>query len=155
MSAVAGSSSSSERWTGGLTFNTYNVNGFYSKSDGTALFTPTGLVAIPSNLPPTLFGPNELIVFGSNAWGINGGGVFMRRLTFSVGYADSNGSTVDPAIRTYTSTQLYNGIMQYRMRKIYLNAGVTRLRQSVGTAGTAPVTVMSYYVGFSRWFNFF
>jgi hypothetical protein len=155
LSSVAGSSSSSERWSGALNFRSYNVNGFYSKSDGAAIFTPTGLVAIPSGLPPGLFEPDAVITYGSKAYGFNGGGVFMRRLTCSVGYAESHGSTVDPLMSTYTSTQLYNGIMQYRMRKIYLNAGVTRLRQGVGVAGTPPVTVMSYYIGFSRWFNFF
>lgn len=155
LSSVAGSSNSSDRWSGALNFRSYNVNAFYSKSDGAAIFTPTGLVAIPSGLPPTLFDPNSVITYGSHAYGINGGGVFIRRLTCSVGYADSHGSTIDPLISTYTSTQLYNAIMQYRMRKIYLNAGVTRLRQSVGVAGTPPVTVMSYYIGFSRWFNFF
>jgi hypothetical protein len=72
-----------------------------------------------------------------------------------MGYGDGTGSTIDPAISTFTSTQLYNAIIQYRLRKIYLDGGFTRLRQSVGTAGAVPVSVTSYYIGFSRWFNFF
>ena len=48
-----------------------------------------------------------------------------------------------------------NAIMQYRLRKIYVNGGFTRLSQTVGTPGTAPIMVTSYYIGFSRWFNFF
>jgi hypothetical protein len=45
--------------------------------------------------------------------------------------------------------------MQYRLRKIFVNAGYTRLNQSIGTPGTLPLNVTSYYVGISRWFNFF
>jgi hypothetical protein len=36
-----------------------------------------------------------------------------------------------------------------------LNGGYTRLRQSVGTPGTPPLDVTTYYIGLSRWFNFF
>ena len=45
--------------------------------------------------------------------------------------------------------------MQYRMRKIFLNAGYTRLSQTVGAPGTQPIMVTSYFIGSSRWFNFF
>jgi hypothetical protein len=151
----AGLASGSHRWSGTFLWKNYNVNGFYSISDGAAAFTPTGLVSVPTGVPPTLFAPGSLIVYNSKAVGGNVGGVFMHRLTFSLGYADSRGSTVDPLISTVTGTQLYNATMQYRLRKIFLNTGYTRLRQSVGTPGNEPIIVTSYFIGFSRWFNFF
>ena len=151
----AGLTSGSHRWSGAFLWKNYNLNGFYSMSDGAAAFTPNGLVPVPTGVPPTLFAPGSLIVYKSKAVGGNLGGVFMHRLTFSLGYADSRGSTVDPLISTVTGTQLYNVMMQYRLRKIFLNTGYTRLRQSVGTPGTAPIAVTTYFIGFSRWFNFF
>jgi len=151
----AGSSSSSQRVSGSLTWRTYSVNGYYSKADGVAILTNTGLVTIPGNLPPGVLPPDAIMTYNSEAVGGNISSVFRHRLTLSLGYADGSGSTIDPAITTATSTQLYTAIMQYRLRKIYLDGGFTRLRQSVGTAGTVPVTVTSYYIGFSRWFNFF
>lgn len=151
----AGLTSGSQRWSGTFLWKSYNVNGFYSFSNGEAAFTPTGLVAVPIGVPPSLFAPGSLILYNSKAVGGNAGGVLMHRLTFSMGYADSRGSTVDPLVNTVTGTQLYNALVQYRLRKIFLNTGYTRLRQSVGTPGTAPVTVTSYFIGFSRWFNFF
>jgi len=151
----SGLTSGSHRWSGAFLWKNYNVNGFYSMSDGAAAFTPTGLVSVPTGVPPTLFAPGSLILYNSKAVGGNAGGVFMHRLTFSMGYADSRGSTVDPLLSTVTGTQLYNVIMQYRLRKIFLNSGYTRLRQSVGVPGGAPVVVTSYFIGFSRWFNFF
>lgn len=155
LSQIAGSSNSSERVSGALTWHSYSLNGFYSKSDGEAILTATGLVSVPGNLPPGIFAPGSVMTYNSKAIGGNLSAVFVRRLTVSVGYSDGSGRTIDPAINTFTSTQLYNAIMQYRLRKIYLNGGFTRLRQSVGTAGSVPVTVTSYSVGFSRWFNFF
>jgi len=150
-----GTSNSSERVSGAMTWRTYSLNAFWSKSDGAAFFTPTGLVSVPVGLPPSLFAPGAVMLYNSKAIGGNASAVFMRRLTVSVGYADSKGSTVDPLLSTFTGSQLYNAIGQYRLRKIYINGGYTRLRQNVGTAGTAPVAVTSYYVGISRWFNFF
>jgi hypothetical protein len=110
---------------------------------------------VPAGLPPELFVPGSVMVYNSKAIGGNASAVFMRRLTVSLGYADSKGSTVDPLISTFTGSKLYNAIAQYRLRKIYINGGFTQLHQSVGTAGTAPVAVTSYYIGISRWFNFF
>ncbi len=60
----------------------------------------------------------------------------MRRLTLSLATPKGSGSTIDPPISTFTSTQLYNAIMQYRLSKIYINGGYTQLHQSVGMAGT-------------------
>lgn len=155
ISESAGFSSSSQRASGALTWRTFNLNGYYSKADGTAVLTATGLTAIPTNLPPAIFGPDAVMTYNSKAVGANLGGVLTKRLTFSLAYADSNGTTVDQLSDIRVSTELYNAYLQYRMRKIYLNAGFTRLRQGVGTPGTAPVNVTSYYVGFTRWFNFF
>jgi len=138
-----------------FTYGRYSANGFYSTSRGTAVFTPTGLVALPTGLPPSALPPGTAIVFDSKAYGFNASAAPLRHLTVSAGYAQSNGDTTDILTTTFTKNNLINGIMQYRLRKIYINAGYTQLRQSVGIPGTAPITVTSYYIGFSRWFNFF
>jgi len=155
LTAQPGSSSSSQRWSSTFTYHSYSFNGFFSKSDGAAAFTSTGLVPVPNGLPPSLFAPGAVIEYGSQAWGVNASTVFMRRLTVSAAYANSEGSTVDPLLRTFTSNQLYNVIFQYRLRKIFINGGYTQLHQDVGTVGSVPVNVRTYYIGISRWFNFF
>lgn len=155
LTAQAGTTSRSDRWSSTFTYHTYSINGFYSKSDGAAALTTTGLVAIPTGLPTSIFAPGSIMTYDSKAYGLNASAVIRRRLTISAGYADSRGSTVDPLLTVYTGNQLYNIITQYRLRKIYINSGFTRLHQSVGTVGKAPVTVMAYYIGVSRWFNFF
>ncbi len=155
ITAQSGSSSSAERVSSTLTYHSYSVNGFYSKSDGRAAFTATGLIALPPGVPPSVFGPDAAIVYNSKAYGLNVSMSPIRRLTLSAGYANSNGSTSDPLVSATTSSRLYNVISQYRLRKIYLNGGYTNLRQAVGVPGTGPVNVTTYYIGISRWFNFF
>jgi hypothetical protein len=44
--------------------------------------------------------------------------------------------------------------MQYHLRRISLQAGYTRFDQGVSALG-APQSTTNYFVGFSRWFNFF
>lgn len=151
----AGTSSSSERVSSTFMYHSYNVNGYYSTSRGTALFTPGGLVATPTGLPPAIFGPDATILFNSTAYGFNVATSQMRRLTLSAGYSDARSDTVNPLLSTFTRTNLINGLARYRFRKLYFNAGYTKLRQSIGTPGSVPVVVTSYYAGISRWFNFF
>ena len=152
---ASGFSNSSERVSGSLAWRTFNLNGFYSKADGSAVLTATGLTALPTNLPPGVFAPGSVMTYNSKAVGGNLGGVLMKRLTFSLGYSDSNGMTMDPLSDIRVNTRLYNSFFQYRMRKIYLDGGFTKLRQGVGTPGVAPANVTSFFVGFTRWFNFF
>lgn len=152
---ISDSTNSARRVSSTFSYRRYSLNGFYSTSNGTAAFTPTGLVALPGNLPPEALPPGTAIVFNSKAYGFNASASPMRRLNVSAGYAQSSGDTIDPLLSTFTKNTLINGVMQYRLRKVYVNGGYTHLTQSVGTLGTAPASVTTYYIGISRWFNFF
>ena len=150
----SGTTSSAERVYTTLLRGSYSFNAFYTKSNGLAVFTPTGLVPV-STLPTPVLTSTGFTSYDSKGWGFNVGATPIRRLTVSLGFAKSDGATVDPTLSTSNNNELINGLLQYRLRKIYINGGYTRLSQTVGTAGTAPVMVTSYYVGLSRWFNFF
>jgi len=155
ITANSGSTSGAERvWT---TFmhRGYTLNAYYNKSNGEAILTANGLVPVPGNLPPPVLGPNEFTSYDSKGWGFNAGATPIRRLTISAGFSKSNGHTIDPLLTTATNNELINAVMQYRLRKIFLNAGYTRLSQTVGVPGAQPIMVTSYFVGISRWFNFF
>jgi hypothetical protein len=43
----------------------------------------------------------------------------------------------------------------YRVRKLNFQAGYLRLVQGFSTSGMPPTLTGSFYVGVSRWFNFF
>jgi len=151
----SGTSSSADRIYSSFIWRGNSFNAYYNKSDGLAIFTPTGLVSVPTNLPPTLLAGNEFTSYNSKGWGISAGLAPTRRLTITTGYAKSNGSTIDPLLSVYTNTTLINATMQYRLRKIFVNGGYTRLQQNVGAVGSVPLDVTTYFIGFSRWFNFF
>ena len=155
LSANSGTTSSAERvWTGYI-WRGNSLNVYYNTSTGQSIFTATGLVLVPTTLPTQLLAPNSFSTFNSKGWGASLGANPTRRLTLTAAFAKSDGSTIDPLLRIYTNNTLYNALMQYRMRKIFLNAGYTRLQQSVTTPGGKPLVVTTYFVGFSRWFNFF
>jgi len=132
----------------------YSLNGFYNKSDGMAVLTPGGLVPVPGNLPPPI-DSNAFTSYDAKGWGFNASASPIRRLAISGGYSKSSGDTIDPLVTTSTDNELINLVFQYRLRKIFVNGGYTRLSQTVGTPGTQPIMVTSYFIGFSRWFNFF
>lgn len=151
---TSGSSSSANRVWSTFIYRGNSFNAYYNKSNGEAIFTPSGLVPVPTNLPPTLLG-TEFSSYNASGWGVSAGTVPVRRLTLNFAYAKSHGSTIDPQQSIYTSNDLINATMQYRVRKLYVNGGYTRLHQTAGTLGTEPVDVTTFYVGISRWFNFF
>ena len=151
----SGASSAAERVFTTLFYRTYNLNAFYSKSDGEAIFTATGLVPITTILPPQVLTGSEFTQYRSTGWGVGGGATPLRRLVVSAAFAKSIGSTIDPVLSSYTNNTLISTMVQYRMRKINLNGGYTRLSQNLGVTGATPVMVTSYYIGLSRWFNFF
>jgi hypothetical protein len=153
ITANSGTTSSAERLWTTFMHRGYTMNVFYNKSSGEAILSSNGLVPVPGNLPPSVVG--AFTSYDSRGWGFNAGANPIRRLTVSAGYSKSDGHTLDPLLTTATDNELINGIMQYRLRKIFLNTGYTRLRQSVGAAGSKPIDVTTYFVGFSRWFNFF
>lgn len=153
ITASSGTTSSAERvWTT-LLHRGYSLNGFYSKSNGIAILGTTGLIPVPGNLPPEVLG--AFTSYDSKGWGFNVGATPIRRLTISAGYSRSDGHTIDSVLTTSTNNELINGLMQYRLRKIFLNAGYTRLHQAVGAGNSQPIMITTYFIGFSRWFNFF
>ncbi|HTR27529.1 MAG TPA: hypothetical protein VMI10_26400 [Terriglobales bacterium] len=146
---------SADRVSSSITYGKYSANAYYSTAKGTAFFTPNGLVAVPTGLPPSAISQDSLLTYNSKAYGFNVSATPIRRLNLSAGYSSSRGDTIDPSLSLFTRNDLITGLGQYRLRKVFLNAGYTRLRQSVGAPGTSPVVVTSYFIGFSRWFNFF
>ena len=69
--------------------SSYSLNGFYSKSDGAAAFTPTGLVPIPNRIAAVAIRAGFDHPVRIKAWGVNASTVVMRRLTLSAGYAEA------------------------------------------------------------------
>ena len=155
ITANSGTTSSAERLFADYIFRGNSLNAYYDKSNGLAILTNAGLLTVPTTLPTQVLVPNSFTSYTSTGYGFSLGVTPTRRLQVSAAYARSNGSTIDPSLSVYTNNTLINATMQYRLRKIFVNSGYTRLQQNAGTTGSVPTVVTSYFIGFSRWFNFF
>ena len=147
-SQYQGSNNHSESYSSSFGSRKVTLTANYSKSLGESLITAGGL----QGLPPTP-GLNGLITFN----GSNYGGGFsvqpLRRLVLSGTYARAISNTLGDQI-SHNNTQIYNAQLQYHLRRIGLQAGYTRFSQGISAVGT-PQTTTNYFVGFSRWFDFF
>ena len=127
----------------------------YSQSYGASVLTPNGLVPVP--VPGQLI-TNNLVIFNGKSHGFNFGTSPRRNLTLALTYSKANSSTLGFSPNTLTSsneTELYSGLLTYRLRKVYFNASVVQFRQGISASGTPPTVVTSYYFGISRWFKGF
>ena len=70
-------------------------------------------------------------------------------------YGEATSDTVSDGIRQIIENSQYNALIQYQVRKLNFISGYARLEQGFSITGTQPEVVSSYYMGISRWFNFF
>ena len=143
-----GTSSHSESYSTAFGSRKFNLNGNYTKSDGISLLGATGFVPV-SGTP----GVNDFITFGGTSYG---GGISVTPVgrlliagSFSRAISDTIGQTT-----SHNNTEIFNAQLQYHLRRIALHAGYTRFTQGISAVG-APADTTSYFVGISRWFDFF
>ncbi|HUO26349.1 MAG TPA: hypothetical protein VMU61_11840 [Candidatus Aquilonibacter sp.] len=149
-----GTKNSSESYTTGLGISHFiTATGTYSKSSGIGIETTSGVAQNPV-LEPVVT-PSALILFGGDSYGIGLGSSPVRRLTIAASYARANSNTSFDSVASKAMNTQYNTFFQYQFRKMYLTGGFSRLQQGFNTTGTVPAVVSSFYVGVSRWFNFF
>jgi hypothetical protein len=143
-----GTTSHSESYSSSLSMRRLSVNSFYSHSTGLSLLGAGGIIQ-PEPTP----GLTDFILFTGSSYG---GGLSLspvRRMsisgTFSRAISDTIASTT-----SHNNTEVFNAQMQYHLRRIGLQAGYTRFTQGISAIGE-PVNTTSYFVGMTRWFDFF
>lgn len=152
--ALPGTESHSESITTGIGWSHWiTANGAYATSTGIALPTATGLALPPTPAPVPL--PSLLILYGGHSYSFGLGSSPVRRLTISASYSRATSNTASAGIASWNANKQLNTYFQYQFRKVYLTGGYATLSQGFSASPTAPATVSSYYLGVSRWFNFF
>jgi len=148
-----GTDSSSQSYNTGFGYGRWiNLTGNYAKSDGVGLITGGGI--LPVNLSPIL--PADLVtLYGGTAYGFSLGSTPVRRMTVSASYAKSSSNTSTAGIGSSNQYQSENAQIQYQFRKMNFTGGYAHLSQGFSVSGIAPANVSSFYIGASRWFNFF
>jgi len=143
-----GTSSHSEGYSTAFGSRSFTLNGNYTQSSGLSLLGANGFVPV-SGTP----GVNDFITFGGTSYG---GGVSVtpiRRLLIAGSFSRAISNTVGQTV-SHNNTEIFNAQLRYYLRRIGLQAGYTRFTQGISAVG-APATSTSYFVGISRWFDFF
>jgi hypothetical protein len=153
LTEVQGTNTFSQRYSTGVSNSKVGVSAGYEKSGGLGLYTSQGIATLPSGLPPTLL-PSS-VLYGGTSYSIGVGGMPTRGLTFSGSYVKSRSNTENGSLTSNNETDEANLYLQYKFRKVFFTAGYSRLVQGFSASTLAPEMLSTYYVGISRWFNFF
>jgi hypothetical protein len=143
-----GNSTHSEGYSTSLSVRRLAVNSFFTQSSGVSLLGAGGLVS-PTPTP----GLTDFILFSGSAYGGGLSVTPLRRLSISGSFSRAISDTI-AATSSHNNTEIFNAQMQYRLRRIGLHAGYTRFTQGISAIG-APVNSTTYFVGMTRWFDFF
>ena len=156
----AGTSSSSQSYSATIGYTPMIMaTGSYAKASGQVLATGAGLVVVPVPTPTLPAGLVSL--FGGESYAFSLSSAPVKRLMLSASYSKSinniSNQTATPGIIVASSNNnnQFNSLVQYQFRKMYFTSGYARLQQGFSVAGSKPEIISSYYMGISRWFNFF
>ena len=143
----------SQSYSTTISFRWIGVSGAFSKSSGNGLLTGTGVA--PSPIPVPIVPSTAVILYGGQAWAVGVGGSPIRGMQITSSYSKARSDTLSSLLTSNNRTDQFNTRIQYQFRKMYFNAGYSRLVQGFSASPLPPSMLGSYYVGISRWFDFF
>lgn len=152
LTQLAGQDNSSYTFSTGLTWRRLGVSGGYATSSGTTVLTANGLL---TPTPEVGLITDNLVLYNARSYTA---GVFLypiKRMTIYGTYANAHSDTSSHSAFSVNQTELVNGRLEYRLRKLWVIGGFTRYRQGISASGAPPSVVNSYSIGISRWFNVF
>ncbi len=150
----AGTTSKSQSYNTSVGYsNWFALTGSFSKSNGNGIETGAGIISTPTLQP--ILNPSDLILYGGESYSFGLSSNPMRRLTIAATFAKATGNSNVVGIISSNDMEQINTLFQYQFRKMYLTGGYSRLDQGFSVSGTPPEKISAFYVGVSRWFNFF
>lgn len=127
------------------------ASGSYSKASGQALLTGGGLVPVQV---PTLTS-SQVMLYGGDSYSFALSSTPAKGFVLSADYAKSNSNTSGFGGSSTNQNAEMNALVLYQVRKLNFTSGFSRLAQGFSGSGSPTQIVSSYYLGLSRWFNFF
>ncbi|MDR3765305.1 MAG: hypothetical protein P4M01_14550 [Acidobacteriota bacterium] len=130
---------------GSITANFSNSRGYvYSTSSGLVSASDVGTLV-----------DSSLTRYDGDSWGASVGTGPLPGLVASLTFSRALSSTSTSSSISNNSNMQVTAYVQYQFRRMYLNGGYTRLYQATTATSAQPSTTSSFYIGVSRWFNFF
>jgi hypothetical protein len=150
----AGTANSSQSYNASVGYGVWlTANGSYSRSSGQALVTGAGLVPVP--VPSPTLPSNLVTLFGGDGYSFGVSSTPVKRLILTASYSNSTSNTSGAGAGSANQNDEFNTLVQYQLRKLSFESGYSRLEQGFSGSGTQPEVISSFYIGVSRWFNFF
>ena len=145
-----GTSNHSESYSTTIGTRMFNVNGNYSRADGISFLGAGGLQGIQP-IP----GVTDYVFFNGHSYGGGISATPIRRLVLSATFNRGISNTLGGTTPSHNDTKIFNTQLQYHLRRIGLQAGYTQFQQGISAAGVPPANSNAFFVGVSRWFDFF
>jgi hypothetical protein len=145
-----GNTSHSETFSTTFGARRLNVEGNYSQSHGLSILGG-------GNILPLLPTPGLVnsILFDGTSYGGGISGTPLKRMVLSASFSRAISNTTGNNTISHNNTEMFNTQLQYHLRRIGLQAGYTRFLQGISAAGLPPANTNAFFVGVSRWFDFF
>jgi len=153
---VAGDNSHGESFTTIFGWDKASISGTYSKSNGVAIQTATGLVT--TTIPTTLLPPGASTVYTGESYGVTVTFHPVKRLIINTAWSRTLANTNSPISLSNSGFTNYYGFAQYEYRRLLFQAGYTRFNQAIFNSGMPmqpPSMLTSFSFGVSRWFKGF
>jgi hypothetical protein len=155
LTAQPNTGNSSPSYSTSLGLHHYTFAGSYAKSDGFGLLGLGGLNPLPPGLPPGVIPPEWILLYGGHSYSFSLGASPVRRLSIGASFSKARSNTSTGGVASWNDNEQINGNLNYQLRKLTFTAGYGRLIQGFSASGLPAANVNSFFVGFSRSFNFF
>ena len=150
----AGSDTSGQSYNASMGFSPFfTASGSYSKSSGQALATGVGLVPVP--VPSPVLPSSQVSLYGGDSYSFSLSSSPVRGLVASASWSKAITDTSNSGSTSSNAEDQYNTFIQYHLRKLNFDGGFARLDQGFSGSGMPPQSISTFYIGVSRWFNFF
>ncbi len=149
---IAGSGNNNQSFSTSLTLRHFGFSGSYGKADGNSILTATGLVPVSSTPIPT---PFPAVFFNGKSYSFGASATLRRGLVFSGTYSKARSETSSDSVNSSNSNAQLTTMLQYKVRQLWIQGGYLKLQQGFSITGQPYASYSSFYMGITRWFNFF
>ncbi|HYG98461.1 MAG TPA: hypothetical protein VD837_04965 [Terriglobales bacterium] len=147
-----GSSNHSESVATNVRWGRYSASGSYSQSAGRSVLTLDGtLTATPA---AGLF-DREFTLYNGRSYSIGASTTPVPRMTLLAHYSWVKSDTLTPKLYSLNQGTRFTTQFDYKMRKLSLRGGYSRVNQSISAASQRSGMLNSFYIGIYRWFEVF
>jgi len=124
---------------------------YYAQSGGTAIITSQGLV--PVNVPG--LSSAQVMPYSGKSYNAGYANTLVKNLNLSFTWSRFMSTGTGTGLFSNVSAETYSGNASYLYRKVSLFANFVHTKQGASATTTSPINETIFYVGVSRWFNFF